>query len=209
MGRYTGPACRLCRRDGTKLFLKGARCFTSKCAIEQEHPAPGMHGRRRGRKQSDYGSQLREKQKLRRQYGMREGQFRVFFQRALAKRGVTGEQLLQALESRLDNVVFRLGFAASRRQARQMVLHRHVTLNGRVATIPSMPVKPGTKVVVADRTRSRDLAKRCLEAGESRPCPSWMSVDAKTLSGEFIRMPTRDEIAPIVNEQLVVELYSK
>jgi len=209
MGRYIGPACRLCRREGMKLFLKGSRCGMAKCPIETGRPAPGMHGKRRGKKLSDYGVQLREKQRLRRQYGIQEQQFRVFFQRAEQKRGVTGEQLLQMLESRLDNLVFRMGFASSRRAARQLVLHSHVLLNGRRASTPSMIVKPGAVLQVKERAKSKELATRNLESSQGRQAPSWLSVDAKKLSGEFLRVPTRDEIAPIVNEQLVVELYSK
>ena len=146
MGRYTGPSCRQCRRAGTKLFLKGARCYMSKCPVDQGHPAPGMHGMRRSRKISEYGRQLREKQKLRQQFGMQEGQFRRFYERALRARGVTGENLLQMLELRLDNVVYRMGFAVSRRAARQFVLHKHVTLNGRTANVPSIVLKPGDVV---------------------------------------------------------------
>ncbi|MDI6774747.1 MAG: 30S ribosomal protein S4 [Verrucomicrobiota bacterium] len=209
MGRYTGPACRSCRREGMKLFLKGARCGMAKCPIETGRPAPGMHGAMRRRKLSDYGAQLREKQRLRRQYGLQEGQFRVFFQRALRRRGVTGEQLLQSLEMRLDNIVFRLGLAPSRRAARQLVTHSHVLVNGHRATIPSMILLPGMVVAVKDRARSRDMATRGIETAESRPVPPWLTLDAKKLSAQVARVPTRDEIAPIVNEQLIVELYSK
>lgn len=209
MGRYTGPACRLCRREGQKLFLKGTRCFMAKCPIETGRPAPGMHGMRRSRKPSDYGTQLREKQRLRRQYGMQEGQFRLFFDRAARKRGVTGEVLLQMLEMRLDNLVYRLGFAPSRRAARQFVRHNHVTVDGRKANVPSMVLKAGSVVKVKDRQRSRDAAMTNLETAQTRETPSWLALDAKNLAGEVMRVPTREEIAPIVNEQLVVELYSK
>lgn len=209
MGRYIGPACRICRREGMKLFLKGTRCSMAKCAIDTGRPAPGMHGQRRGKKLSDYGVQLREKQRLRRQYGMQERQFVVFFSRAVQKRGVTGEQLLQMLESRLDNLVFRMGFASSRRAARQLVLHSHVLLNGRRASSPSMIVAPGSVIRVKERAKSKDLATRNLETCQGRQVPVWLSVEPKKLSGEFLRLPTRDEIAPVVNEQLVVELYSK
>ena len=209
MGRYTGPACKLCRREGMKLFLKGARCYMSKCPVETGRPPPGMHGMRRGRKVSDYGIQLREKQRLRRQYGLQEGPFRLTFDRVAKKRGVTGEALLQMLEARLDNVVYRLGFAASRRAARQFVTHNHIMVNGHKANIPSMTLKPGASVRVKDKPRSRARAGTCLEAAEGKEMAPWLSVDAKNFTGEFVRVPTRDEIAPLVNEQLIVELYSK
>lgn len=209
MGRYVGAACRQCRREGLKLFLKGARCYMAKCPIETGRPSPGVHGQKRGRKMSDYAVQLREKQRLRRQYGMQEGQFRLFFSRALQRRGITGEHLLQALESRLDNVVYRLGFAPSRRAARQMVVHSQVTVNGKRADRPSIMLKAGNTVSVKDRQDLRAGVSRSLEAAQSRPIPVWLVLDAKNFTGQFIRLPTREEIAPIVNEQLVVELYSK
>lgn len=209
MGRYTGPACKLCRREGMKLFLKGLRCSTAKCPIETGRPAPGMHGQRRGRKLSDYGVQLREKQRLRRQYGLREKQFRLFFERAARRRAVTGELLLQMLETRLDNLVYRFGFAESRRAARQFVSHSHVLVNGRRAAIPSMIIGPGALVQVKDRPKSRAMAGKSLEAAEGRELPSWLSLNAQNFSGELVRVPTRDEIAPVVDEQVVVELYSK
>jgi len=192
-----------------KLFLKGARCTMSKCPVETGRPAPGMHGQRRGRKMSDYAVQLREKQRLRRQYGLQEGQFRLTFQRAVRRRGVTGELLLQMLETRLDNLVYRLGFASSRRDARQFVTHQHVTINGRKADIPSMPVGAGAVIRVKSRQASREKAQRSLEANAARELPSWLTRDDKELSGTLVRIPTRDEIAPIVDEQLIVELYSK
>jgi len=209
MGRYTGPACKLCRREGMKLFLKGTRCYMAKCPIETGRPAPGMHGQRRGRKPSDYGLQLREKQRLRRQYGLQEKQFKLSFERAARQRGVTGEILLQMLESRLDNLVFRLGFAPSRKAARQYVTHNHVTVNGRKANVPSMILKPGAVVEVRNRPKSREPAARYLEAAEGRTLAPWLTLDAKTFTGTYVRVPTREEIAPIVDEQLVVELYSK
>lgn len=209
MGRYIGPACRRCRREGMKLFLKGPRCYMSKCAVENGRPVPGMHGQRRGRKMSDYGVQLREKQRLRRQYGMQEKQFRLFFERVASQRGVTGELLLQALESRLDNLVFRLGLAPSRRAARQLVTHGHVAVNGRKSSAASMVVSPGSAISVRNKPRSRELAGKNLEAFQSSELPSWLTFDPKTFSGQYVRVPTRDEIAPIVDEQLVVELYSK
>ncbi len=209
MGRYIGPSCRLCRREGMKLFLKGSRCYMAKCPVaERKRPAPGMHGAR-GRKLSDYGQQLREKQRLKRFYGLQEGQFRLFFQRALQKRGVTGETLLQLLEMRLDNIVYRLGFAASRSAARQFVLHRHVKVNGRTANIPSMQIKAGSKVQVIEA--SREMVKGVMDTAEARghQVPPWMLLDKEHFTGEVLRPPTREEIAPFVNEQLVVELYSK
>jgi small subunit ribosomal protein S4 len=209
MGRYTGPSCRKCRREGMKLFLKGTRCYMAKCPIETGRPAPGMHGQRRGRKQSEYGAQLREKQRMRFQYGMQEGQFRLSFERALQKKGVTGEQLLQTLESRLDNLVYRLGFASSRRAARQFVTHSHVLLNGRRASVPSMHVKAGTTISVRSNKKSRELAARSLQLSEGRGVPKWLTLDAKNFQGTLDHIPSRDEIAPNVNEQLVVELYSK
>lgn len=209
MGRYTGPACRICRREGMKLFLKGTRCNMAKCPIDTERPAPGMHGHLRGRKLSEYGVQLREKQKLRRQYGMQETQFKVFFQRVLKKRGITGEALLQSLETRLDNVVFRLGLAPSRKAARQLVSHSHFTVNGRRANIPSMVLKAGDVVQVKDRPHSRQRIAASIEAAEGKQLPVWLTLDAKNFSGTVVRVPTREEIAPLVNEQLIVELYSK
>ncbi len=207
MGRYTGPACKRCRREGMKLFLKGDRCRMAKCPIDTGRPAPGMHGARPSKK-SDYGLQLREKQRLRRFYGLQEGQFRLVFQRALRKRGVTGETLLQLLELRLDNLVYRLGFAASRRAARQLVLHGHFTVNGRRADVPSMTLKAGDRIAVKSRKPSQEAVKKVLEA-QSREMSPWLALDKDNLRGEVIRVPVKDEIAPFVNEQLVVELYSK
>ena len=207
MGRYTGPLCRRCRAEGMKLFLKGSRCNMAKCPIETGRPAPGVHGARPSKK-SDYGVQLREKQRLRRFYGMQEGQFKLFFQRALRKRGVTGEMLLQLLEMRLDNLVFRLGFAASRRNARQLVLHSHVKVNGRRADVPSMTLKVGDRIEVKGRKQSQDAIRKVLDA-QSREMSAWLSLDKDALKGEVLRIPSRDEIAPFVNEQLIVELYSK
>lgn len=209
MGRDVGASCRVCRRERMKLFLKGVRCRMAKCPIERGRPPPGMHGQRRGRKTTDYGLQLRAKQTLRRQYGVREEQFRAMFRRAQRAKGMTGERLLQMLESRLDNLVYRMGFALSRAAARQLVLHGHVTVNGKRATIPSMQIGPGSVIVIRDAPRSRALASRALDVGEGRPVPPWLSVDARNFSGEYLRLPTRSEIAPLVDEQLVVELYSK
>ncbi len=181
----------------------------AKCPIDTGRPAPGMHGSVHRRKLSDYGMQLREKQRLRRQYGLQERQFRLFFERALKRRGVTGEYLLQLLEMRLDNIVFRLGWALSRRAARQMVTHRHILVDGHSATIPSMVLRPGATVLVKDYPESRALASRALEVTENRPVPAWLTRDGKTFSGEVLRAPTREEIAPVVNEQMIVEFYSK
>lgn len=208
MGRYIGPACKRCRRQGMKLFLKGDRCYMAKCPIEQGHSIPGMHGGRRPRLK-DYGIQLQEKQRLRNMYGMQEGQFRLFFQRALRSRGVTGEILLKALEMRLDNVVYRMGLAPSRRAARQFVLHGHVRVNGVKVNVPSYKTKPGDVVQARDAKRSRDYSKAHLDAAESRGWPVWMSVDKAEHKATIDHVPTREEIAPLVNEQLIVELYSK
>lgn len=208
MGRYTGPACKQCRREGTKLFLKGDRCYMAKCPIEQGHPVPGVHGQRRS-KMSDYGVQLREKQKLRRTYGMQETQFRLFFQRASRGRGVTGEKLLQLLEMRLDNLVYRLGFAPSRRAARQFVLHGHIKVNGHKASIPSMTLKAGDAIQVHSAEHSRAYATQFVENAESRGISTWLVLDKAQLEGRVSHIPTREEIAPTVNEQLIVELYSK
>jgi small subunit ribosomal protein S4 len=208
MGRYTGPVCRLCRREGMKLFLKGDRCRMAKCPVETGRPAPGMHGSRPGKK-SDYGLQLREKQRLRRYYGMQEGPFRRFFSIVLRRRGVTGEMLLQMLEMRLDNVVFRLGFALSRPAARMAVLQRHIAVNGRPVTVASAILKAGDKVEVRSRPKSQALARVAVESAQSRELSPWLALDKEALKGEVLRVPTRDEIGPLVNEQLVVELYSK
>lgn len=209
MGRYIGPACRLCRREGQKLFLKGARCYMAKCAIEQGAPPPGQHGMRRARKISEYGEQLRQKQRLRRQYGMQELQFKRFFKEALRRKGVTGENLLQLLEVRLDSVVYRLGFAPSRKAARQFVQHGHVAVNGRKANTPSIVLKIGDVIEVRDRPRSRDMASRSLEAATTQQMPEWMSLDRQAFRGEVLAIPTREQIAPIVDEQAIVELYSR
>ena len=208
MGRYIGPACKRCRRQGIKLFLKGDRCYMAKCPIEQGHSIPGMHGGRRPRLK-DYGIQLQEKQRLRNMYGMQEGQFRLFFQRALRTRGVTGEMLLQSLELRLDNIVYRMGLAPSRRAARQFVRHGHVRVNGAKVNIPSFRVKPGDVIQARDVKHSRDYSKAHLDAAESRGWPAWLKVDKAEHKAEVLHIPTREEIAPIVNEQLIVELYSK
>jgi len=208
MGRYTGPACKQCRREGMKLFLKGDRCYMAKCPIEQGHAAPGMHGQRRS-KLSDYGVQLREKQKLRRTYGMQESQFRVFFERALRTRGVTGEKLLQLLEMRLDNLVYRLGFAPSRRAARQFVQHGHILVNGKKSSIPSTVLRAGDVIAVKNKEDARTYSAPHMEQAESRGIVSWLALDKAGYEGRVTHVPTREEISPTVNEQLVVELYSK
>lgn len=208
MGRYTGPVCRKCRREGMQLFLKGDRCFTAKCPIQTGRPAPGMHGARR-RKMSDYGTQLREKQRLREMFGMREGPFRHFFAKAQRKRGVTGEALLQMLELRLDTVAHRLGFAPSRRAARQIVLHGHIAVNGHKASVPSMILRAGDTVQVRDRAGSRDYAKQFMANTEARGIVPWLVLSKTEFKGEVLHVPTREEIKPVINEQQVVELYSK
>ena len=208
MGRYTGPSCKLCRREGMKLFLKGDRCYMAKCAIEQGRPSPGMHGHRRS-KTSDYGTQLREKQRLRRMYGLQESQFRLFFERASRKGGRTGDNLLQMLELRLDAVAYRLGFASSRKSARQFVNHGHVRVNGRKSTIPSRVLKAGDVIDVVNRPDSREYVKGPMDAAESRGLSPWIRVEKDQAKGEILHVPSREEIQPLVDEQLIVELYSK
>jgi len=213
MARYTGPACRVCRREGEKLFLKGSRCLTEKCAFERRDYPPGQHGdptsRRRRRKVSEYAKQLREKQKVRRFYGLSEGQFRRTFERVSKLPGVTGENLLAALELRLDNVVYRMGFAPSRRAARQLVRHRHVEVNGRVTDVPSYRMRPNDEIRLAAASRNLDIVQASLEA-LSRAAPvAWISVDTKNASGKVLEVPTRDAIPVTAQEQLIVELYSK
>ncbi|PYO95552.1 MAG: 30S ribosomal protein S4 [Gemmatimonadetes bacterium] len=211
MARYTGPVCRLCRREGTKLFLKGTRCLTEKCAVERRAYAPGQHGQSTGRrrKASEYAKQLREKQKVKRIYGLSERQFRNLFERAIKEPGVTGEALLVALESRLDNLVYRMGFATSRKQARQLVRHRHILVNGRVLDIPSYRVRLGEEVRVADASRELVQVKIALEQfGRGQPV-SWIQVDTDKVLGKMTERPTRDAIPLAAQEQLIVELYSK
>ncbi len=208
MGRYTGPACKICRRLGMKLFLKGDRCYMAKCAIEQGKAAPGQHGARRS-KLSDYGTQLREKQRLRKMFGMQEAQFRVFFERAQRARGVTGEKLLQSLELRLDNLVYRLGFAPSRRAARQMVNHGHIAVNGHKTSIASRVLKSGDKVQVRDQEQARAYAGKFMDNAEARGLVKWLALDKGNFEGAVLHVPSREEIAPEVSEQLIVELYSK
>ncbi|MGO9378337.1 MAG: 30S ribosomal protein S4 [Dissulfurispiraceae bacterium] len=208
MARYTGPLCRLCRREGEKLFLKGTRCHTEKCGVERRKYAPGQHGQSRG-KLSDYGLQLREKQKVRRIYGIMERQFRLYFEKASRMKGVTGEVLLQLLERRFDAVVFRMGFAANRREARQLVKHGHFLINGRSSDIPSNLLRPGDVVEVKESSRENSTIAESLSVAEHRGMPDWIQFDASALKGTFVRIPTRDEIQLPVQEQLIVELYSK
>ena len=206
MARYTDANCKLCRREGQKLFLKGERCYSSKCAIERRNYAPGQHGQAR-KKQSEYGLQLREKQKAKRFYGVPETQFRNLFEKAAKKQGKTGENLMIFLETRLDNEVFRLGFAASRKEARQLVTHGHFTVNGKKADIPSMEVKAGDVIKVKERSVSSPKFKEIKEM--SITVPSWMTVDVDKLEGKVVAMPRREDIDTPIAEHLIVELYSK
>ena len=206
MARYTDANCRLCRREGQKLFLKGERCYSGKCAIEKRNYAPGQHGQSR-KKVSDYGLQLREKQKAKRFYGMQEKQFRNLFDKAARKQGKTGENLLILLETRLDNAVYRLGFASSRKEARQLVVHGHFTVNGKKATAPSMQLKAGDVIKVKEKSTSSPKFKEIKEM--SITVPSWMAVDVDKLEGKVVAMPTREDIDTPVAEHLIVELYSK
>jgi small subunit ribosomal protein S4 len=211
MARYTGPVCKLCRREGTKLFLKGSRCLTEKCAIERRAYAPGQHGQSmsRRRKSSGYAKQLREKQKVKRIYGLTERQFRNTFDRVRTAPGITGSSLLVALESRLDNIVFRMGFAQSRKAARQLVSHRHIQVNGQTVTVGSYAVRPGDEVRVAPASRDLTAVRASLEA-LSRAAPvAWLNVDAEKAVGKVLELPTRDAIPIAAQEQLIVELYSK
>ncbi len=209
MARYTDANCKMCRREGEKLFLKGSRCLSSKCAVERRQVAPGQHGRMMRRKISSYGLQLREKQKVRRTYGVLESQFRNYFKKADQKTGVTGEILLQLLESRLDNLVYRLGFAASRKAARQLVRHRHVTVDGRVVDIPSYSIKPGEVIKIRDKSKNLEMIHAALkEVGRGDEIP-WLRLNKAALEGELLEVPTRENIPLTVNEQLIVELYSK
>lgn len=209
MARNTNPKCRQCRREGEKLFLKGEKCFTEKCAIERRSYAPGQHGQRSGARLSDYGKQLREKQKLRRTYGVLERQFRTYYREADRRKGVTGETLLQLLESRLDNVAYRMGFGASRAEARQIVRHNGVLVNGKRVNIPSYLVRPGDVVEIADRAKNQLRIKAAIEAAAQRGFPEWVEVDVNALKGTFKALPMRAELPATINEHLVIELYSK
>ncbi len=211
MGRYTGSSCRQCRREGTKLFLKGQKCFTEKCPVERRPYAPGQHGQAtaRRRKASEYSKQLREKQKIKRIYGISEGQFRNTFEKVTTLPGITGHNLLAALESRLDNVVYRMGFAASRKAARQLIRHRHVEVGGKSVDIPSYVVTPGAEVRVRMKSREQVSVMTAMDQS-SRGAPlSWIAVDKETFSGRMLEKPSRPNIPIAAQEQLVVELYSK
>ncbi|GAB4292447.1 MAG: 30S ribosomal protein S4 [Thiohalomonadaceae bacterium] len=208
MARYIGSKCRQCRREGEKLFLKGEKCFGSKCAIENRPFPPGQHGQRRSRL-SDYARQLREKQKMRRIYGVLERQFRSYYAEADRGKGNTGESLLQLLESRLDNVVYRMGFGVSRTEARQLVRHNGVTINGKKVNIPGYMVKPGDVVAVAERAKDQLRVKAAVEMAQQRGFPEWIEVDVNKLQGTFKAKPERSELPAEIQEQLVVELYSK
>ncbi|MEI7916309.1 MAG: 30S ribosomal protein S4 [Methylophilaceae bacterium] len=209
MARNLDPKCRQCRREGEKLFLKGEKCFTDKCAIEKRNFPPGQHGQRRNQRLSDYGVQLREKQKLRRIYGVLEKQFRSYYAEADRQKGITGENLLQLLECRLDNVTYRMGLGASRTEARQIVRHNSILVNGKRVNIPSYQVKPGDTVQVAPASANQLRIKGAMAAAEQRGFPEWIEVDVKALKGTFKAKPQRDELPATINESLVVELYSK
>jgi small subunit ribosomal protein S4 len=208
VAKYRGPVCRLCRREGVKLFLKGLRCMTEKCAVERRSYPPGQHGQGRQRL-SEYSAQLREKQKLKRIYGLQERQFRGVFGKAERKTGVTGEHLLKLLECRLDNVVYRLGFASSRKEARQLINHGHILLNGRKTDVPAALIKAHDVVEVRERSRGLIPIQSALEAADGRGMPVWLELDRTALKGTVRNLPTKDEIALPVNEQRVVELYSR
>lgn len=206
MARYTGPSCRICRREGTKLYLKGDRCYSDKCALNRRQTAPGQHGAKKG-KLSGYGTQLREKQKVKKYYGMLEGQFRSTYERAEKMPGITGENLLQLLEMRFDNVIYRLGFANSRKEARQFVTHGHFTINGRKADIPSMKLNIGDVIQLKDKSKSSDKFKAISEA--ARTVPNWLEVDHEKMEGKVTAAPVRDNIDLPIEEHLIVELYSR
>ena len=208
MARYTDPVCRLCRREGMKLFLKGDRCFKDKCAIERRNYAPGQHGRRRS-KVLGYGLQLREKQKVKRIYGLLESQFRLYFQRAAQQTGITGEQLLRQLELRLDNVVYSLGFAASRAQARQLVRHGHIEVNGRKVNIPSYQARKGDSIQVREKSRKNEQIRQAVETASGRGIPPWLELNPEQFRGTVLDVPKREDIRLPIQEQLIVELYSK
>ena len=209
MARYSGPVCRLCRREGMKLFLKGERCYTEKCAIEKRNFVPGQHGKTRKQKIVGYGLQLREKQKVKRIYGVLESQFRNYFEEADRRKGITGENLLVMLERRLDNVVYSLGFAASRAQARQLVRHGHVLIDGRKVSIPSYQVKANESVVVKEGSRKNPMIRSSVETARGRGVPEWLELDAENVSGKVLRLPSREDIKLPIQEQLIVELYSR
>jgi len=208
MARYTDASCRLCRREGEKLFLKGERCYTNKCSITRRPYAPGQHGQQK-KKVSEYGMQLREKQKARRFYGVLESQFRKYFGMAVNQKGITGENLLKILESRLDNVVYRLGLATSKPEARQLVTHAHYTLNGKKVNIPSILVNPGDVVAVTSKFKSSEKTKSIVDIAGGKVVPKWLEFDAENLVGKIVSLPAREDIDLPVREHLIVELYSK
>ena len=208
MARYTGSVCKLCRREGEKLFLKGERCYSDKCSVSRRNYVPGQHGKGR-KKTSEYGLQLRMKQKARRYYGILEGQFRHYFDMAERKQGVTGENLLRILESRLDNVVYRLGWASSRAEARQLVVHGHFTVDGKKVDIPSYLLRAGEVVAIANKSKDSVKIKSVLEANSGRPVPAWLDLNREALEAKVVNLPAREEIDASVEEQLIVEFYSK
>ena len=208
MARYIGPVCRLCRREGLKLFLKGDRCYTEKCAIERRAYPPGQHGQRHS-KRSDYGYQLREKQKVRRMYGLLEKQFRSYYVTADRKKGVTGQNLLRLLETRLDNAVYRLGFAVNRSEARQIVRHNHVLVNGRKANIPAMQLRIGDVVEIKPRAQKHNRVVSAVDNVDRRGVPNWLELDRKAFKGTVRELPAREDITMPIEEHLIVELYSK
>ncbi|MEK6220996.1 MAG: 30S ribosomal protein S4 [Chloroflexota bacterium] len=212
MARYIGPVCKLCRREGEKLFLKGERCYSQKCAMERRAYPPGVHGRQtqwRRSQNSDFGGQLRAKQKARRTYGILERQFRRYYKQAINQPGLTGENLLRLLETRLDNVLYRMGFAASRSQARQIAAHGHFVVNGHRTNVPSMQIKPGDKIELRQGSSKKPFFKDLTALAEERNAPDWVSRDTKKLTGEITRLPERSEIDANLNEQLIVEYYSR
>ena len=209
MARYTESVCRQCRREGTKLFLKGNRCYTEKCAVDKRHTVPGQHGQARMKKPSEYGMQLREKQKVRRTYGVLESQFKKYYDMAVNMRGVTGDNMLQILERRLDNVVYRLGFGESRPMARQLVAHGHVTVDGKKVDIASYIVTPGQVISVRDNARQFASIKQLREEGSAKPIPQWLELDAENLTGKVVMLPKREDIDFSVEEHLIVEFYTR
>jgi len=211
LARYTGPVCRLCRREGMKLFLKGQRCYSEKCAIEQRNFVPGEQGRRGRfrRRIMGYGMQLREKQKVKRIYGVLERQFRNYFEKAARQKGITGELLMQLLERRLDNVVYRLGFASSRRQARQFVRHGHVLMDGRKVNIPSCLVSKGGQISIRKKSQENELIRSNIEDMAGRSIPSWLNLDGENFKGQILELPRHEDVSMPIEESLIVELYSK
>lgn len=209
MARYTGAVCKLCRREGQKLFLKGERCYTGKCALDRRAYAPGQHGQARMKKSSEYGKQLRTKQVAKRYYSVLEGQFRHYFELAEKMPGAAGENLLTLLESRLDNVIYRMGLASSRAEARQLVGHKHFSVNGRTVNIPSFLVKPGMVIAVREKSRSLEKIKAIVEANSARPVPAWLDMDKSKLEAKVVALAKREDIDLAIEETLIVELYSK